>query len=169
MPPPGGLRPAASWLRDPGHFLALGGGSGLVPFAPGTCGSLVGLGLYLLLAGLPIAVYAALVLGLFLLGVWVCGRAAAALGSADPGAIVLDEVVGMMMTVTFCSTGVFGALVGFALFRCFDILKPWPVCLAEREVAGGLGIMLDDAVAAIYAIACLEIIEYLSLGYKIIP
>lgn len=168
MPQPRRVRPTASWLRDPGHFLALGGGSGLAPFAPGTWGSLVGLALYLLVAGLPLAVYAALLLGLFLLGVWLCGRTARALGSADPGAIVLDEVVGMMMTVTFCSTGVFGALVGFALFRCFDILKPWPVRLADREVAGGLGIMLDDVVAAVYASACLEIFEYLSLSYRII-
>lgn len=168
MPQQGRVRLPASWLRDPGHFVALGGGSGLAPFAPGTWGSLVGLALYLLLAGLPRAVYAALVLGLFLLGVWLCGRTARALGSADPAAIVLDEIVGMMMTVTFCSTGVFGVVVGFVLFRCFDILKPWPVRLADRAVAGGLGIMLDDVLAAIYALTCLEIIEYLSLSYKII-
>jgi phosphatidylglycerophosphatase A len=162
-------RPTVAWLRDPGHFLALGGGSGLAPFAPGTWGSAVGLALYAAVADLPVGVYAALVAGLFGLGIWACGRTAKALAMADPGVIVLDEVVGMMLTVTFCSTGIFGAILGFALFRGFDILKPWPVSLVDRRVGGGLGIMADDVVAAIYAMTCLEIIEYLSLSYKIIP
>ena len=154
-------------LRDPGHFLALGFGSGLLRPAPGTWGTLVGAACYWPLAGLAPPIYAALVVLLFGAGVPLCGRTARALGEHDHGAIVLDEIVGYLVTVSFCSSGVIGALVGFVAFRFFDIVKPWPIRLADRAVSGGFGIMLDVLLAAGYALCIVEIFEYLSFGYTI--
>jgi len=102
-----------------------------------------------------------------LAGVPLCERTAAALGEHDHGAIVLDEVVGYLVTVSFCSSGVPGLLVGFCAFRFFDIVKPWPIRLVDRRVGGGLGIMLDDLLAAVYALLAVEIFEYFSFGYKL--
>ena len=155
-------------LRDPGHFLALGAGTGLAPVAPGTCGSLVGVALYLPLSHLPLAGYLGVVLLMFYIGVPLCNRTAIALKDPDPGAVVWDEVVGYLLAVSFCSSGVSGIIAGFVAFRFFDILKPWPARLVERAVGGGLGIMLDDAVAAGYAITALEVFEYLSSSYNIL-
>ena len=155
-------------LLDPGHFLALGGGTGLSSYAPGTVGSVVGIALYIPLSALPPGGYAAVVALLFLIGVPICGRAAAALGEHDHGAIVWDEVVGYVITVMFCSTGIFGIAVGFVAFRFCDVVKPWPARRIDRQVGGGLGIMLDDAVAAVYALVALEVIEYFSISYKLI-
>ncbi len=154
-------------LRDPGHCLALGLGSGLLRPAPGTWGTLVGVACYWPLAGLPPPAYLALVALLFAAGVPLCGRTARALGEHDHGAIVLDEIVGYLVTVSFCSSGPVGVLVGFLAFRFFDIVKPWPIRQADRAVGGGFGIMLDDLLAAGYALCVLEIFEYLSFGYKI--
>jgi len=154
-------------LRDPGHCLALGFGSGLLRPGPGTWGTLVGVVGYGGLASLPPAAYAAVVLLLFVVGVPLCGRTARALGEHDHGAIVLDEIVGYLVTVSFCSSGVAGALVGFLAFRLFDIVKPWPIRQADRAVGGGFGIMLDDLLAAGYALCVVEIFEYLSFGYRI--
>ncbi|MEQ8659349.1 MAG: phosphatidylglycerophosphatase A [Gammaproteobacteria bacterium] len=154
-------------LRDPGHCLALGCGSGLLRPAPGTWGTLVGVLCYWPLAGAPVALHAVLVALLFVLGVPLCGRTARALGTHDHGGIVFDEIVGYLATVTFCSTGLSGALLGFVAFRFFDIVKPWPVRLADRRIGGGFGIMLDDLIAAVYAGATLELFEYLSFSYKL--
>ncbi|MEQ8230751.1 MAG: phosphatidylglycerophosphatase A [Gammaproteobacteria bacterium] len=158
---------APALLRDPGHCLALGLGSGLLRPAPGTWGTLVGVLCYWPLAGAPFAVYGAVVMFLFVVGVPLCARTARALGTHDHGGIVLDEIVGYLATVTFCSSGVIGALAGFVAFRFFDIVKPWPIRLVDRRVGGGLGIMLDDLLAAIYACIVLELFEYLSFGYKL--
>jgi phosphatidylglycerophosphatase A len=154
-------------LLDPGHCLALGAGSGLSPWAPGTCGSALALLVYWPLANsgpLPLLALAAI---LFAVGVVLCGRTARVLGVHDHGAIVLDEVVGMLVTVSFCSSGLVGLAIGFCAFRFFDIVKPWPVRWADRRVHGGLGIMLDDVFAAVYALATVEIFEYISFGYRI--
>jgi len=138
-------------LRDPCHLLALGCGAGLAPRAPGTAGTLVAVPLYLALEPLATAWYSAVVAALFLLGVWVCGRAAHDLGADDPGVIVWDEIVGYLATMAVAPNGWPWMVAGFVLFRIFDILKPWPVSLADRRVHGGLGIMLDDLLAAGYA------------------
>ncbi|HXH03000.1 MAG TPA: phosphatidylglycerophosphatase A [Candidatus Competibacteraceae bacterium] len=148
--------PDAVWLRDPGHCLALGCGSGLAPKAPGTCGTLAAIPLYLVLAGLPLSAYLLAALALFTLGVWLCGRTARALRVHDHPAIVWDEVVGYVLTMAAAPAGWPWWLAGFLLFRLFDILKPWPVRLADRRVHGGLGIMLDDALAAGYAWLALQ-------------
>ena len=158
----GGRRPDWTWLRDPGHFLALGAGSGLAPRAPGTFGSLVGVGVYLVLAPLGPSVCAVALGLMFLVGVPICARTARALGVHDHPAIVWDEVVGVFLTLVCGSGGWLATGVGFVLFRIFDIWKPWPVRWADARVPGGLGVMVDDLLAAVYAGAGLALFEYIS-------
>lgn len=156
-------------LRDPGHLLALGFGTGLAPFAPGTWGTLVGLLPAWWLHALPLTIALAGVALLFALSVPLCGRTARALGKDDPGAVVLDEIVAVILTLIFCSKTLSGFLTGFLAFRFFDIVKPWPVRLADKYMKGGLGIMTDDLLAAGYAIATVKIIEYFSYRYTMFP
>ncbi|MFP5506442.1 MAG: phosphatidylglycerophosphatase A [Gammaproteobacteria bacterium] len=148
----------ASLLRDPGHFLALGFGSGLAPRAPGTFGTLAAIPVYLLCAQLALPAYLLVVVGLFLLGVYLCGRTARALGVHDHPGIVWDEVVGFLLTMAFAPPGWVWIVLGFAAFRLFDIWKPWPIRVLDRRVHGGLGIMLDDVLAGLAAAASLEIL-----------
>ena len=150
--------PAAA-LRRPEVLLASGFGAGLAPLAPGTAGSLVGVLVYLAIAGLPIAAYAAVVLVLALAGVWICDRAGRALGASDHPGIVWDEIVGVLVALAGASGGWPDVALGFVLFRLFDILKPWPVSALDRRVPGGLGVMLDDLAAGLYALACLLILR----------
>ena len=149
--------PRPDW-RDPVQFAACGFGAGFAPTAPGTAGTLVALPLWWLLQPLPLAVYVAVVAGLALAGVWLCGRAAAALGVHDHPAIVWDEIVGYLVTMLAAPAGWVPMLLGFALFRAFDILKPWPIRVADRRVHGGLGIMLDDLLAGLFAAIVLQLL-----------
>ncbi len=133
--------------RDPLLLLAFGFGSGLSPKAPGTAGTLVAAGLYPLLALLPLNLYLALLLGVVIAGVGICGYAARRLGVHDHAGIVWDELAGFWLAMTaFPSTWPW-LLAGFVLFRFFDIVKPWPISWLDRNLTGGLGIMLDDLVA----------------------
>jgi phosphatidylglycerophosphatase A len=138
-------------LRDPVHLFALGFGSGLSPFAPGTFGSLVGLAFGLTLAPLGLAQAALVTLVATLAGVWICGSSARRLGVHDHPAIVWDEVTGMMIVVLAAPATWWGALAAFALFRLFDVWKPWPIRELDHGIHGGVGIMLDDVVAALMA------------------
>jgi len=141
-------------------FVATAGYSGYFPVAPGTVGSAVGLLVYLLVwwAQSP-AVEVATIVGLFLVGVWAGTIAERYFGGIDPGPIVLDEVVGMLITLAFIPVGLTGALVGFVLFRVFDVIKPYPAGRLER-LHGGLGVMADDAMAAVYANVSLRAIMW---------
>ena len=152
-----------SLLKNPIHALALGFGSGLAPKAPGTFGTLAGVGLYWLLQsmGLSLAVYIVLTAGCFIAGIWICQYTADALGVHDHPAIVWDEVVGYLITMMFSPPGWWWMLIGFALFRLFDIWKPWPIRAIDRSVQGGLGIMLDDVLAAVYAAIILALMAYI--------
>lgn len=143
-------------LTDPVHWLSLGLGTGLVPWAPGTVGTLLGIPCYLLLQGLPLAMYL-LVLGLLLAGgVWACDYTSRALGAGDHPAIVFDEVVGYLVAMTAAPAGWPWLIAGFVLFRLFDIVKPWPIGWLDRKVPGGLGIMADDFAAGLYTLAALQ-------------
>lgn len=142
-------------------WLATGFGAGLSPWAPGTAGSLVGVLLYIAMAALPLAAYLLVVTALALAGVWLCQRAGQALGVADHPGIVWDEIVGLLIAMTATPLSWQGTLLGFALFRAFDILKPWPVGLIDRRVPGGAGVMLDDVMAGLYALACLQILRHM--------
>jgi len=141
-------------------WFATGFGAGLSPFAPGTAGSLVGVLFYLGISGLPLLLYLSLVLVLAIIGVWACDRAGRVLGVTDHPGIVWDEIVGVLITMAAAPPSLQGVALGFALFRLFDILKPWPVASIERRVAGGLGVMLDDVMAGLYALACLQILRH---------
>ncbi len=140
-------------LRDPRLLAAFGFGSGLAPKAPGTVGTLAAIPPYLLLALLPLPAYLAVLLAATLAGAWLCGEAARLLGVHDHGGIVWDEFVGFWLTMAFAPAGAgWGWIaVGFALFRLFDVWKPWPIRICDARVPGGWGIMLDDLLAGIYA------------------
>lgn len=147
---------ASSIFRDPYLFCAFGFGSGLSPKAPGTAGTLIAVPLYLLLIQANSFVYAMFVLLTAILGVWICQEASDRLGVHDHGGIVWDEMVGFWITMFAVPPGVLTISLGFVLFRVFDIAKPWPINLADQKVGGGLGIMLDDVLAAVYANLCLQ-------------
>lgn len=150
-------------LKNPVTLLALGFGAGYTPRMPGTAGTVVGVICFLPMQSLPWFYYLALVSMLFLLGVRVCDRAAAMLGVHDHPAIVWDEIVGYLITMTAAPRGWVWILLGFVLFRLFDIWKPWPVRWLDKRVKGGLGIMIDDVLAALYGLILLQFIAYLSL------
>lgn len=147
--------------RNPVHLLAFGLGAGAAPKAPGTAGTLVAVPLYLLVGGQPLWAYLAITVAAFLAGIWICGRTADDLGTHDHPGIVWDEVVGFFVTMTAAPAGWASLVAGFALFRGFDILKPWPIHWLDARVGGGLGIMLDDLAAGLYALAVLQGIAWL--------
>lgn len=144
-----------SLLRDPFHCLALGLGSGCIRKAPGTWGSLAALPLYGLFFWVPAPVFWLILVVSFVLGVWLCQRTADALGVHDHPAIVWDEFVGMWIVLALQPTQWWWIGVAFVLFRLFDIWKPWPISWLDQRVSGGLGIMLDDVLAGIYALLVL--------------
>jgi len=146
-------------LRDWRHWLAFGLGSGLARYAPGTVGTLVAIPLYLVLARLPPWLYAVTVIAAFALGVWLCDTVSRDLGVHDHGGIVWDEFVGYWITMFMMPLHWVWVLAGFALFRLFDIWKPWPIRWFDDNVPGGFGIMIDDVVAAIAAGAVLQAIR----------
>ena len=139
-------------------FLATAAYTGYFPVAPGTVGSAVGLVVYgLVWWTRSVSVEVGLIAGLFAVGVWAGTIAERYFGGIDPGPIVLDEVVGMLITLAFVPVGWTGALAGFLLFRVFDVIKPFPAARLEK-LHGGLGVMADDAMAAVYANVSLRIL-----------
>ena len=147
-------------LSNPIHFLALGFGSGLAPKAPGTFGTLAAIPVFLIAMQLPSLYFLLLTLFMSVAGIYICGKAAADAGVHDHGAIVWDEIVGFMITMYMIPVSWLTIVVGFALFRFFDILKPWPISYLDKNCHGGLGIMLDDVAAGIAAWACMMLIFY---------
>ena len=144
------LKPTFSSLRqDPILLLGLGFGSGLSPFAPGTAGTLVALLFVPLLALLSTGYLLAVLLVASLVGIYICGYSANKLGAKDPSSIVWDEFVGLWIALAGFPVSSLWLVSGFVVFRCFDILKPWPISVLDRKVPGGLGIMLDDILAGI--------------------
>lgn len=147
--------PAGRVLRCPVCLLAFGFGSGLAPKAPGTFGTLAAVPLVWWASALPLPAYLGLTLVIFLAGVWLCGRCEAILGTEDHSGIVWDEFVGLFITLAAVPLSVGSVAAGFLLFRLFDVWKPWPIAWFDRRVHGGFGIMLDDAVAGLFAWVCL--------------
>ncbi len=137
-------------------LLATGLGVGYAPVAPGTFGSIFGLLLWLVLPGQPVA-QAAAIAAIFAAGVWSAGLAEEHFKGTDPGPVVIDEVMGMLVTLFLNPVGWGGALLGFFLFRAFDVLKPYPANRFEK-LHGGLGIMADDFMAAVYANLVLRVV-----------
>ena len=145
-------------LLHPVDFLALGFGSGLLPFAPGTAGTVAAIPVYLLLQPLATPYYIAIVALLALAGISICGQAASRLGVHDHPGIVWDEIVGYLVTMALAPSGWLWIGLGFVLFRLFDIVKPWPIRWCDRRVGGGLGIMLDDLLAGALSAALLQLL-----------
>ncbi|TJZ72875.1 phosphatidylglycerophosphatase A family protein [Chitiniphilus eburneus] len=147
-------------LAHPAHFIALGFGSGLARRAPGTWGTLAAFPLYAVLVSfLPPLFIAALCIPAFGLGWWAASRTGRALGVHDHGGIVVDEIVATWLVLVMVPLTWKGWLAAFAAFRVFDILKPWPIRWFDRKVHGGFGVMLDDILAAGYAIAVLWLVR----------
>jgi phosphatidylglycerophosphatase A len=137
-------------LRDPINLLAFGLGSGLAPVAPGTAGSLVGLVLAWSTLDLPIAARLLVAIALILSGIWICGEAARRIAVHDHPGIVWDEIAGIYLALLVAPPSIWAWALAFGLFRLFDIWKPWPIRDLDHRLKGGLGIMLDDLVAALY-------------------
>jgi len=156
-----GIAPAR--MGDWRHFLAFGFGSGLAKFAPGTLGTLVAIPIYLMLSQLAPLIYALFVLVALVFGIWLCSSVSSDLGVHDHGGIVWDEFVGYWITMFLVPTGWGWVLAGFALFRLIDIWKPWPVRWVDREITGGLGIMLDDVVAGFFCCLILHAVRFTPL------
>lgn len=142
-----------------GSFLGLGFGSGLAPKAPGTFGTLAAIPLYLLLSSGGRALFLIGLVAILVAGIWICGEAARVLDSHDHPAIVWDEIAGFMVTMAFVGDSIANILAGFILFRFFDIIKPWPIKWADQHVHGGMGIMLDDILAGVFAAVILWLIN----------
>jgi len=139
-------------------LIATGFYSGYLPKAPGTWGSLVGLLLFFLLHALNFEIYLAVVGGLFVLGTFAAGEAEKIMDHKDPGLIVIDEIVGMLITMIAIPATPLAMALGFILFRIFDIWKPFPIRFIDQRFHGGLGIMLDDIVAGIYSLVVLQVL-----------
>ena len=151
-------------LDTPTGFLAFGFGSGLSPRAPGTAGTVAALPFGVLLVQLPLVMAVAVVAAAFLIGIWLCGVTGRRLGGHDHGGIVWDEFVGIWMVLIFIPFDWGWWLAAFVAFRVFDILKPWPIGWLDKRVSGGFGVMLDDAVAAVYALVVLLAARHLIFG-----
>ncbi|MFP4280238.1 MAG: phosphatidylglycerophosphatase A [Halochromatium sp.] len=155
----------------PEHLIAYGFGAGLSPKAPGTMGTLVAIPIYLLLANLPGLVYLLAVAALIGVGIWACDKVATELGQEDPPAIVWDEIVGFLVAMAAAPVvSLAWIIMGFLLFRLFDIYKPWPVSWAEKRFTGGVGIIVDDLIAGAMTWVILTVMAMIvsaSLGHGV--
>ncbi|MDF1757904.1 MAG: phosphatidylglycerophosphatase A [Legionellaceae bacterium] len=146
---------------SPDYFIAFGFGSGLARTAPGTFGTLAAIPIYLLINNFPPLIYLAITVIFFIFGVYISNKVSIELGVQDYKGIVWDEIVGYLFVMFLAPTGVLWMLLGFLLFRLFDIWKPEPIGWIDRRVKGGFGIMLDDFVAAIFAWILLQLIVWI--------
>lgn len=143
-------------LSHPAHFLALGFGAGLAKKAPGTFGSMVGVAAYWMISAWNIDLQLTIIAAMLLIGIYVCAKTGQALGVDDHGSIVWDEIVAMMLVLTITPFQWQWWIIAFLLFRLFDIWKPSPIRNCDARIKGGLGVMLDDILAAVYAMIMLK-------------
>lgn len=146
-------------IKRPAAFIAYGFGSGLSPVAPGTFGTLVAIPIFWLIQDWSLTAYLMFTVLAFVLGIWICQRTVAWLKQDDPGGVVWDEVVGYLVTMLAAPEGWVWLIVGFVLFRFFDILKPWPINIADKKLHGGFGIMFDDVIAGAMAAVVMGLIQ----------
>jgi phosphatidylglycerophosphatase A len=152
--------PCKGIFRDPVHCLAFGFGSGCSRWAPGTFGTVAAIPIYLLLNTTPLWLYLSITFMMFLIGIWLCDKTTKKLGVHDHSGIVWDEIVGYLVTMIAAPKGWTWVIIGFVLFRVFDILKPWPISVADKKIGGGFGIMIDDVLAGFAAFSVLHLINY---------
>jgi phosphatidylglycerophosphatase A len=152
--------PASVWEK-PSHFIAFGFGTGALPIAPGTFGTLIAIPFYLAFRSLPLAVYITLVVLITIGSMWLCERVSREINTHDHQGMCLDEIVGYLVTMTGAPHGIIWIILGFILFRIFDIWKPWPIDFVDRRVSGGFGMILDDVLAGIYSILILKLLSWI--------
>jgi len=148
----------AELIKRPVCFLGLGFGTGLAPKAPGTFGTVAAIPIYWLMQGLSLTAYLVITLIAFIVGIWICQKSADWLGKDDPSAVVWDEIVGYLIAMIAAPTGWTWMLVGFVLFRLFDIRKPWPISWFDKNLHGGLGIMVDDVIAGVFTLLLIQVL-----------
>lgn len=149
--------PEKVW-QDPLYFIAFGLGSGAVPFAPGTFGTLMAIPFYLLLRQLPLLYYLVFLVAFIAFSSWISSRVSREIHEHDHPGMCIDEFVGFFVTMINAPLGWPWVVLGFALFRIFDIWKPWPIRYLDEKVHGGFGMILDDIVAGVFAMAIIQII-----------
>ncbi|CAN5242599.1 phosphatidylglycerophosphatase A [soil metagenome] len=154
------ITPPSVWT-NPLHFVAFGFGSGALPFAPGTWGTVVAIPLYLAIRDLSLAYYLTILFVAIIAGIWLCDKVAKEVGVHDHSGIVWDEIVGYGVTMIAAPHEWQWIIIGFLLFRLFDIWKPWPIGWIDKHAPGGFGSVIDDIVAAIYAWLVLQGLAYL--------
>ena len=147
-------------LANPIHLLAFGFGSGLVPKAPGTAGTIAAIIPWLWFNQLSLTYYLLLILIASVAGIYICDKSSKDLGVHDHSGIVWDEFCGFWITMIAVPTQWYWLVAGFVLFRFFDIVKPWPINLLDKHVPGGFGIMIDDIIAAVYSWLILQLLVY---------
>lgn len=140
-------------------FLATGFYAGYLPYAPGTIGSLIGVGLFLIINSLSPVYYLIVFFLLFSLGVYISDRAEALFAKNDPSQIIFDEIAGLLVAMALIPNGIGWIIAGFFLFRFFDIFKPYPIRDIEKRFNGGFGIMLDDVAAGVYTNILLQAVR----------
>lgn len=152
--------PDSVW-HNPWHFIAFGFGSGTIPFAPGTFGTLMAIPFYLALRNLPNGLYLVALLLITLGSIWICSKVSKELGVQDHQGMCLDEFIGYFVTMYAAPHGIKWIFIGFVLFRLFDIWKPQPVRLIDEKIHGGTGMILDDIAAGIYAFIFMRILSWM--------
>ena len=149
------------WYNHWMHFLAFGFGSGALPKAPGTFGTLAALPFLALLTLLPVPLYLLVLVVAFVFGCYLCDRVSHDMGVHDHGGIVWDEFVGVWIVFIAVPLNLSTLIIGFVLFRFFDVIKPWPISWLDKRVAGGIGIMIDDVIAGVFAWVLMQALLWL--------
>jgi phosphatidylglycerophosphatase A len=152
--------PEAVW-QHPLYFIAFGLGVGAIPFAPGTFGTLMAVPFYLCLSKLPVLAYLIVVALFCAFCMWLCGRISRDTNTQDHPGMCIDEFAGFFVTMIAAPPGFGWLALGFVLFRLFDIWKPWPIRYLDAHVHGGIGMVLDDIVAGLFACAIIQLLAYL--------
>ncbi len=151
--------PETVW-QNPLHFVAFGFGTGTLPFAPGTFGTLIAIPFYLAMEHLSPLMYLLITILVTLVSIWICNKVTNEIGVEDHQGMNLDEIVGFLVTMFYAPHGWHWIVLGFLLFRLFDIWKPWPVRYVDEHMTGGLGIILDDVLAGIYSCLILQLLAF---------
>ncbi|MHB1948973.1 MAG: phosphatidylglycerophosphatase A family protein [Gammaproteobacteria bacterium] len=152
--------PDSIWQK-PSHFIAFGFGSGAIPIAPGTFGTLLAIPFYLALRNLPNGIYLAVVILIMLGSMWLCSKVSRELDVHDHQGMNIDEFVGYLVTMYAAPHGIKWIFIGFILFRLFDILKPQPIRYIDAKFTGGIGVVLDDVVAGIFSFLVIRVLHWM--------
>ena len=156
--------PEAIW-HQPLYFIDFGFGSGAMPLAPGTFGTLMAIPFYMVLQALPLAAYLIFVIIFCIFSIWICDRVSRDIGIHDHPGMCIDEFAGFFVTMIDAPPGFTWIILGFVLFRLFDIWKPWPIFFIDKKIHGGIGIVLDDIVAGIFSMVGIQLIKILVANF----